>query len=122
MPKCHFCKYDNPDDQQKCSRCGAALFGKCELQSRQPDSSRIITQVNGEGDQIGGYIAYYELEEWWLSTFSKQERDYIDATFVPLGGSSNSLTRGEIHKTSVNVDVFLNSLVTWFSDVNNSSI
>ena len=51
-------------------------------------------------EKIGGEIAYYNLTDWWLKTFSKQEQDYIVKTFQPLGGSETGLIKGEIQYSS----------------------
>ena len=34
---------------------------------------------------VEGYIGYYELTDWWLSTFTEAEREYIEQRFQPTG-------------------------------------
>lgn len=65
--------------------------------------------------RIQGSIGYFGLEEWWLSTFSDEERRHIEATFQPLGDSGNSLTSGAISYTSQTAVGLLHSLAGWFT-------
>lgn len=67
-------------------------------------------------EKIGGEIAYYNLTDWWLKTFSKQEQDYIVKTFQPLGGSGIDLIKGEIQYSSGSVVSLLSNLAGWFKN------
>ena len=69
-----------------------------------------------------GYIAYYGLEEWWLSAFTREEREYIENRYNPMGASSNSLTSGTVLEVSMPVTAFLNGLNTWFRGSKDASI
>lgn len=73
--------------------------------------------------RVGGLIAYFSLEDWWLSTFTEDERQHIAATFQPLGASSvDSLTSGEIAHSSQSALAFLSNLAGWFSKESDRSI
>ncbi len=67
-------------------------------------------------EKIGGEIAYYNLTDWWLKTFSKQEQDYIVKTFQPLGGSGVDLIKGEIQYSSGSAVSLLSNLAGWFKN------
>ena len=68
--------------------------------------------------EIKGQIGYFELQDWWLLTFSKTERDRIEDIFKPLGGDPNSkpLTEGDISWTSQTATGLLGSLAGWFNN------
>jgi hypothetical protein len=66
--------------------------------------------------RTGGLISYYGLDDWWLTTFTEDERRRIIATFQPLGASSDdSITSGEVTYTSQSAPAFLSNLAGWFS-------
>ncbi|MDD2354324.1 MAG: hypothetical protein PHX76_03040 [Patescibacteria group bacterium] len=67
-------------------------------------------------EKIGGEIAYYNLTDWWLKTFSKQGQDYIVKTFQPLGGSGVDLIKGEIQYSSGSAVSLLSNLAGWFKN------
>ncbi len=64
--------------------------------------------------KVEGFIAYYGLQDWWLSSFTDQEREYIDDSYQPMGMQPHSLTRGNISEYGLPVTEFLNGLNTWF--------
>ena len=65
--------------------------------------------------QIKGTIGYFGLENWWLSSFSDEERKYIENRFQPLGFSGGSLTSVDITYTSQTNVGLLQGLAGWFS-------
>jgi hypothetical protein len=90
---------------------------------------------------IEGPIGYFGLQDWWLTTFSEQERVYIIRTFQPLGISvrmsaqpldgriettqpaiEDHLTRGKISRTSQTPISLLSSLAGWFQSASDRSI
>lgn len=71
---------------------------------------------------VGGYISYYELEDWWFSSFTDEEREYIDNQFNPLGSSPHTLTTGTFLKINLPAPEFLNSLNSWFKRSKDMSI
>lgn len=73
-------------------------------------------------DEVKGLIGYYDLAQWWLGTFSDDERQRIVARFQPLGSSPGSLTQGEISWSSQAVVGFLQALSGWFSGPDDRSI
>lgn len=68
--------------------------------------------------RIGGEIAYYGLQDWWLNTFTSEEQAYIVRKFQPLGtGNSSSLITGSISwKSSGSIVSFLCGLSGWFNN------
>ena len=70
----------------------------------------------------GGQIEYYGLTDWWLATFSPQERKDIGEIFQPIGFSKNGLTEGEISYTSGSATQLLYSLAGWFNDKSQRTI
>jgi hypothetical protein len=79
--------------------------------SPRPHVARI-----GENPQIEGEIGYLGLVDWWLSTFTQAERDYIEERYKPfsLGGNPAGLTKGKIWKTTQTPAMFLSGLASWF--------
>jgi tetratricopeptide (TPR) repeat protein len=67
---------------------------------------------------IKGEIGYFGLQDWWLSTFSQEERNHIEEIFKPLGGDPNDkpLTEGDITWTSQTAAGLLGSLAGWFNN------
>lgn len=67
--------------------------------------------------KIKGLIGYYGLVDWWLSTFSKRERQHIEQTFRPLGSnpSNGPLISDDVSYFSQSVVCFLSHLAGWFS-------
>ena len=72
-------------------------------------------------EKVGGYIAYFGLQDWWLNTFSPQERKYIDSRFQPLEGIPHMLTQGR-RSTSKPPAQFLSELSAWFRRKEDTSI
>ncbi len=72
--------------------------------------------------KIGGLIAFYKLQEWWLSSFTFDEREYIDSCYQTTGGSPHALTQGTILERQQPAPEFLNGLNTWFRSDKDSSI
>ncbi len=64
---------------------------------------------------VKGSIGYFDLEGWWISAFSDEERQYIQKKFQPLGSLGDSLTSGEISYTSQTAVGLLWALAGWFS-------
>lgn len=73
-------------------------------------------QMNEDGQAIGGKIGYFGLSEWWLSSFTEEERSLIKSIYAPLAaGSGISLVTGDILMTSQTVLSFLTDLASWFA-------
>jgi len=64
--------------------------------------------------QVEGLIAHYGLVDWWLTTFDKAERIYMDNQYQALNFPQHSLTQGKI-SMPLPVSEFLNGLETWFN-------
>lgn len=73
----------------------------------------LFESIFGKG-KIGGEIAYYSLEEWWLSEFTDAERNQIQVQYQPMGSSENDLTEGEILVSSRSAASFLGGMASWF--------
>lgn len=67
--------------------------------------------------KIGGEIAYYKLEQWWLNEFSSEERKIIRNIFKPLstGSEEHFIDKGTITFISQSKVAFLSNLLSWFT-------
>lgn len=70
--------------------------------------------------KIGGDIGFYGLADWWLTTFTEEERRYMEGVYQPIGagaegGGSSTLTAGHIISTSQSICGFLWAFATWFN-------
>lgn len=63
---------------------------------------------------IKGYLAYYNLVNWWLNDFSEKERNLIISKYKS-GNEKNPLTETELFGTSQTVISFLASMFSNFS-------
>lgn len=72
--------------------------------------------------KIEGLIAFYKLQEWWLSSFTNDEREYIDSCYQPMGAPPHTLTQGGVFEREQPAPEFLNGLNTWFRSKNDSAI
>ena len=67
--------------------------------------------------KIDGKIGYHEFTDWWLSTFTEAEREYINNCYQPMNAPAHSLTQGtQVKREGETIDtgMFLNGLATWF--------
>lgn len=71
--------------------------------------------------KVEGYIAFYNLTDWWLTTLTDVERQYMDERYQPLGLPSHTLTQGK-RSSSKSASQFLNELSTWFKGKKDISI
>ena len=81
--------------------------------------------------KVEGLIAHHGLADWWLTTFTKGEREYIDSTYQP-GGIAHVLTQGrrqdEFYDPTARdlsprpTPEFLHILQTWFRGKQDASI
>lgn len=67
--------------------------------------------------RIKGMIGYFDLCDWWLSDFSKSERDYI----IKIS-NSEYLINGNISYTSQTSVDFLSGLASYFNNKNDIAI
>lgn len=67
---------------------------------------------------VEGQLGYFGLGDWWLSTFTEKERNYIERVYKPLtvgrGANSRPLTQGEILGASGTAVGLLSGLAGWF--------
>ena len=74
---------------------------------------------------VEGLILYHDLVEWWYTTFTEDERKYIDDSFQPMIQRAHTLTTGTFLKKEgeiIDTASFLNSLATWFRSKSDTSI
>lgn len=66
--------------------------------------------------KFGGEIAYYHLEDWWLETFTDEERAFIRNRYSPIStGTAQAVDRGHIHYSTMDDPTqFLYVLGSWF--------
>src|SRR5208337_378812 len=69
-----------------------------------------------------GLIKYFGLTNWWLTTFTEEERKKIVSTFQPLGGSPDSLIVGDITYSTGTAAGLLSALAGWFRNGEDRSI
>jgi len=69
-----------------------------------------------------GLIKYFGLTDWWLRTFTEEERKRIVSTFQPLGASPDSLVVGDITQASGTPAGLLSALAGWFRKREDKSI
>jgi tetratricopeptide (TPR) repeat protein len=74
--------------------------------------------------KIEGELGYFELADWWLSTFSEAEREYIEKIYEPMSIPSREkpLTKGRISYTSKTAVGLLSGLAGWFRKPQDRSI
>jgi len=66
------------------------------------------------GTGVGGTLGYFGLGDWWLATFTKEERDYIEEKHTPMGGLPGvTLTKGNGANSGTAAGLLI-SLSTWF--------
>ncbi len=64
-----------------------------------------------------GYIGYFNLKDWWLNTFTEEERNHMVAIFQPMGASRDTLIKGKFEMLSNSSPLsFLTSLTGWFDN------
>ena len=73
-------------------------------------------------NNVEGIIAFYKLQEWWFSSFTHDEREFIDDRYQPMGALPHTLTQGKILERKQPAPEFLNGLNTWFRSKNDSAI
>lgn len=65
--------------------------------------------------RAGGEIGYFGLDEWWLTAYTAEERDYIEEKYKPMGASrERPLTQGTMTQTTQTAAGLLIGLSTWF--------
>ncbi len=64
-----------------------------------------------------GYIGYFNLKDWWLNVFTKEERIHMVEVFQPMGASKDILVKGKFEMLSNNSPLsFLTNLTGWFDN------
>ena len=67
--------------------------------------------------QESGAIDHYGLTDWWLATFSAEERDYINSRYRPMGTSGGQLVGASAPadaRSRAQAGWFLGILAGWF--------
>lgn len=78
--------------------------------------------IFGQGEKVGGEIKYFGLEDWWFSTFTKEERQTVQKLFQPMGGAGCPLTDGKVTGTSATASQSLHVLASWPDLAQNRSL
>lgn len=113
--KCPYCDKAIKVREVAAGRDGNCLG--CGQTIRVPQSDVLDEGAASDETSTGGLIAYFGLEDWWLTSFTPDEQDYIQRTFAPLGkGASNNLVTGQIMFSTQTAVVFLRSLSSWFNN------
>ena len=74
-----------------------------------------IRRGKGGGLGVHGSLGYFHLGDWWLTSFTEEERGYIEEKHKPMGESRDRpLTQGNITQTTQTAAGLLVSLSTWF--------
>lgn len=71
--------------------------------------------------KIEGEIGYFALSDWWLETFTKEERKYIEDSYKPFrigSGASNArpLTQGKIIRSRASACALLSAIPAWLKN------
>lgn len=65
-----------------------------------------------DGPKVQGWLGYFNLGEWWLTSFTEEERGYIQGKYNPMG--DKGLTQGNFAGTTQDAAGFLVTLSSWF--------
>ena len=63
--------------------------------------------------KIGGEIAYFGLQDWWMNDLTVDERDIIFSLYNPFGFDKKSLIEGKITYTDEIATAFLTGLLSY---------
>ncbi|XTR36446.1 hypothetical protein ACQQ2T_07730 [Paraclostridium tenue] len=65
---------------------------------------------------VGGYIAYYELTDWWMNKLNDEDRKSIRDTYNPVSSSEQDekIDEGNIGYSTSSKLGFIGGLVGWF--------
>ncbi len=76
-----------------------------------------IRMFFSNNSEVEGQLGFLNLGVWWISSFSKDQRNYIEKVFQPFGHPEDSkpLTEGKIESSSITRISLLCSLSGWFS-------
>jgi hypothetical protein len=57
----------------------------------------VVRDILERRDDVGGYIGYFGLDDWWLTVLSPEQREHIEKHYRPPGSSalSKPLTEGK---------------------------
>lgn len=73
--------------------------------------------------KVEGGIGFFQLTDWWLTTFSPEERKVVEERYHPLGVSNpRPLTQGKIYSSTQSPAGLLWGLASWFRSPSNRSI
>lgn len=75
--------------------------------------------------KVEGEILFHDLVDWWLTSFTEDERKYIDDRYQPMGRPPHTLTQGKYLKRegeTLDTGIFLNGLSTWFRNKTDVSV
>ena len=70
---------------------------------------------------VGGSIGFYNLEEWWETTFTAEEQNYLISAYKPLGMKDTELVSGNILSSTMTKAGFLRSFASFVSSDQDNS-
>ena len=77
----------------------------------------IFAKIFNSNSDPEGYIGYFNLKDWWLGTFTEEERNHMLDIFRPMGASEDILVKGKfVTLGNDSVLSFLTSLTGWFDN------
>ncbi|MEI6587807.1 MAG: hypothetical protein WCO05_02565 [Candidatus Moraniibacteriota bacterium] len=83
----------------------------------------IFEKFFNSNNEPEGYIGYYDLKDWWLNTFTEEERSHMVDIFQPMGASEDILSKGKLEMLGNNSTLsFLTNLTGWFDNPRDRSI
>lgn len=65
--------------------------------------------------RVGGDIAILGLENWWFSTFSDEDREWIAGAYAPMGGRRRPLVEGGPYLPKPDAFRHLSAVAPWLS-------
>jgi hypothetical protein len=73
---------------------------------------------------IDGQLAYHNLADWWLLTFTGAEREHMEQVYKPMGYDppERPLTQGRVQSSSQNQAQLLSALAGWFKSLGDRSL
>ncbi|MFA5387427.1 MAG: hypothetical protein WC322_03450 [Candidatus Paceibacterota bacterium] len=83
----------------------------------------IFGKIFNSNNDPEGYIGYFNLTDWWLSSFSKEERNHVVDIFQPMGAPKDILIKGKFESVGDNSPLsFLTVLTGWFDNPRDRNI
>ena len=83
----------------------------------------IFGKIFNSSNDPEGYIGYFNLKDWWLNTFTEEEKNHIVDIFQPMGAPKDILTKEKFETLSNDSPLsFFTSLTGWFDNSRDRNI